>query len=308
MNKVFSIICTYNGREWIERCIDSLKDSYLIIVVDNGSTDGTVEFIERQYPNINLIKSQQNLGFGAANNIGMKYALDNGADYVFLLNQDAWTINDSLKMLVKILDKNKEYGVLSPIHLNGSGEMLDRKFGNYLYKNGGRKFITDKITGKDTKDIVNISFVNAAAWLLSRKCIEEVGYFDSLFIHYGEDTNYLQRVRFHGFKIGVLGSTFIHHDREGNDDNKKTNDNHVRTKYRILKTRWADVNSVDSVIRKDIESVIHSSKKSKIKSLIQFKIGSYKKFSDEINELNDLEKECSKSRDLNRKIKVFQKT
>ena len=91
--KIFVIIVTYKGNQWYERCFTSLRNSeYPVqtIVIDNASNDGTVEYIRENFPEIYLIESEENLGFGRANNIGMRYALDHGCDYVFLLNQDAW--------------------------------------------------------------------------------------------------------------------------------------------------------------------------------------------------------------------------
>jgi GT2 family glycosyltransferase len=106
--KIFVIIVTYKGHLWYERCFKSLRDSELpvqIIVIDNASNDGTVEYIRAHFPDIHLIESKENLGFGRANNLGMRYALDNGADYVFLLNQDAWIEPNTIGELVRIAEK-----------------------------------------------------------------------------------------------------------------------------------------------------------------------------------------------------------
>ena len=208
-NTIFSVIVTFNGSTWIKSCLGSFENKHNIIIVDNGSQDNTIDLVKNHFPEVHLIKSEVNLGFGAANNIGINYALEQGAEYVFLLNQDAWIKKGTLELLVDTLERNKEYGIISPIHLNGSGKMLDKNFGDYLYNKGGRKFITDKILGRTSEAIIDIEFVNAAAWLLSRKCIEKVGLFDPLFFHYGEDDNYIQRVRFYSFKIGILSSAFI---------------------------------------------------------------------------------------------------
>ena len=116
MDKVFVIVVTYNGMEWYERCFSSFRSSTIpvtTVVVDNDSQDGSVDYIRREFPEIVVIKSPENLGFGKANNIGIRYALDHGADYVFLLNQDAWIDPDALERLVSIHKKHPEYGLLS---------------------------------------------------------------------------------------------------------------------------------------------------------------------------------------------------
>lgn len=92
MNKVYVIIATYNGKKWINSCFSSIYNSTVplnTIVVDNGSTDGTQNIIREQFPKVNIIQSKTNIGFGQANNLGIKKAYDSGADYIFLLNQDA---------------------------------------------------------------------------------------------------------------------------------------------------------------------------------------------------------------------------
>ncbi|MCB0774675.1 MAG: glycosyltransferase, partial [Flavobacteriales bacterium] len=86
---VFAIIVTYNGAPWVHACLGSLRASTLpvqTIVVDNGSTDGTPDLIGSAFPEVELVRTGKNLGFGAANNVGMRMALDRGAGHVFLLN------------------------------------------------------------------------------------------------------------------------------------------------------------------------------------------------------------------------------
>lgn len=220
MVRIYTIIVTYNGKRWYDRCLGSLRDSDLpvsTIVVDNASTDNTVNYIKEIFPDVHLISSDENLGFAKANNIGIRYAIDHGADYVFLLNQDAWIEKDTLSKLVKAFEENSEAGIVSPIHLNGSYTGLDLGFASYMKSD----FISD-LYMKQLNPYYEIPFVNAAAWLISAECIRKVGGFDtSLFVHYGEDDNYCQRVAYHGLKILVSTQCTICHDREfrnGNED------------------------------------------------------------------------------------------
>jgi GT2 family glycosyltransferase len=219
MEKIFTIIATYNGMQhnWIQKCFDSLLSSLIetkIIAIDNGSTDDSTEFIRKNYPQVDLINTNENLGFAKANNIGIKYALDQGADYVFLLNQDVWIESDTIKKLLEIFQSLPDAGIVSPIHLNGSKTNLDYGFVNYIANYNTPNFISDLYCNK-LKDSYESQFVNAAAWLINRKCIESVGGFDTfIFYHYGEDDNYCQRVIYHGYKIYIATKTTICHDRE----------------------------------------------------------------------------------------------
>lgn len=218
MMKVFVIIVTYKGQQWYDRCFSSLRESTISvqsIVVDNASNDGTVDYIRENYPEVHLIESKENLGFGRANNIAMRYALDHGCDYVFLLNQDAWVQQDTVEKLVAIYDSHPEYGILSPIHLNAEKTGIEKSLLNYL----DDKSITSKRLFEDlyfhrTKEVYETKYVNAAAWLLPRKTLETVGGFDPIFQHYGEDDNYMHRVLFQKMKIGVCPDCVVVHDTE----------------------------------------------------------------------------------------------
>lgn len=210
-SKVCVIIVSYNFEPWIYKCLNSLRSSTLklnIVVVDNSSQDKTCEIIKNEFPEITLFENKQNLGFGKANNIGIEYAIKNGFDYVFLLNQDAWIEADAMDSLLEAAVKHKEYGILSPIHLNGKGADFDKGFANYLSLNS----LEDV---KNTKtQIINTKFVNAAMWLIPLSVIKETGGFAPLFSHYGEDVNLAQRIRKNGYKIGVITSAIGYHDRE----------------------------------------------------------------------------------------------
>lgn len=211
--KLFTIIVTYNGMKWYDKCFGSLRASNLpteVIVIDNASSDGTAAYIREYFPEVDLIESKENLGFAKANNIGIRKAYDEGADYVMLLNQDAWVEPETLSELVKTFEENENVGIASPIHLNGSKTGLDFRFHNCM--NGD--FISDLYMQK-VKPYYESPFVNAAAWLMSRHCIETVGGFDTLlFRHYGEDVNYGQRLHYHQLRFIINTRCTVCHDRE----------------------------------------------------------------------------------------------
>lgn len=214
---VYVIIITYNPKKWIEKCLSSLKQSSCIvqtIVVDNNSSDGSIDYIKKNFSEVILIENNVNLGFGAANNLGIKKAYEEGADYVFLLNQDAWIEPDTIEKLVSAHQKEPKYGVVSPIHLNGKGDALDDNFSFYIAANKCKGLQSDIFLKKLKEKVYPIEFVNAAAWLLSRECIIKVGGFNPSFFHYGEDDNYIQRVKYHNLEVGILTTALIFHDRD----------------------------------------------------------------------------------------------
>ncbi len=230
--KVFVIIVTYNGSKWIEKCINSLLHSVCpieVIVVDNCSTDDSVELL-KQFPQIHLIQSKENLGFGKANNIGIDYALKNDADYVFLLNQDTWIFDDTILNLVAVAQKNPSFGIVSPMHFSGDEKTLDGGFLTYYSR---------KIEANSYKNIAIVPFVNAAAWIVSSACLKKVGGFEPLFGHYGEDRNYCDRVLYHQFQIVIAENAKICHDRKITRSLKK---DIIQSKY-IMLSQVLDINN-----------------------------------------------------------------
>lgn len=214
---IYGVVVTYNGSKWLDRCIYSLTNSSVsvnVIVIDNGSSDGTPDKIRQNYPEVEIIEAHQNLGFGKANNIGLKKAHEAGADYVFLLNQDAWVESDAIEKLVGAAERHPEYGIVSPIHLNGSGEKLDKNFINYILPQSCPDLISDLGARRLKNKVYRVDFVNAAGWLISRKAIAMIGGFNPIFFAYCEDDNYIHRLRFHGLEVGIFPHSNMYHDRE----------------------------------------------------------------------------------------------
>jgi GT2 family glycosyltransferase len=212
------VIVTYNGARWIHDCFTSVLlavEANSIFVVDNASSDETVRVVrELGIPPANIVESKANLGFGKANNIGIRLALGAGARQVFLLNQDTWIKGDAIAVLAQVLEAHPGYGIVSPLHWSADGS-LDANFDAYLLADGvnGAALRDTVRDGAPTPELTALRFVNAAAWMMSRRCLETVGGFEPFFQHYGEDENYIQRLHYHGLKLGVCPSASIVHDR-----------------------------------------------------------------------------------------------
>lgn len=267
------IIVNYNSDKWIDRCLYSIDQAGLIehtVIVDNASTDNSLLFIEQNFPQTDLIKLSSNIGFGQANNIGIKKAYEQGADYVFLMNQDVYITPETINQLVKIAKKNPDFGILSPIHLNGNGSELDFGFSNYIVPLKCEKLYSD-IFLQNLAPLYELPFVNAAAWLLTRKCIEKVGGFSPSFYHYGEDDNYCQRVLFHSLKIGIVPEAVIFHDREKRTENKYFDNTALLYERKLVMMLSDPFNNKQS-----IREIYMNSCKMMIKSLLTFRLKSLK--------------------------------
>lgn len=245
-NSSYIIIVTYNAMPWIDRCLQSTGD-YPLVVVDNASTDQTIDHIQSNYPKVTLLPQNKNLGFGQGNNVGISYALNQGAEHVLLLNQDAYLIDEALEQLLYFQKNNPVYGILSAIHSNAEQTRLDRNFSYYVRFDANPSFYSDHVLGRPLQNVYEVPFVNAAGWLVSKGCLMRVGGFDPIFFHYGEDDNYCQRANYHGFKIGVLSNTFMIHDRE--DRTKPKSDIYSEAYFdqqeRHLKVIYGNINDYD---------------------------------------------------------------
>ena len=238
--KILVIVVTYNGKPWLERCLGSVRASEVpadLYVWDNDSTDGTPDWVQSRYPEAKLVRSADNLFFAEANNMGFRYALDKGYDYVYLLNQDAWLAPDTLGTLVKASEAHPEYGVLSPLQMTDGFQELDIQF-KKIWALGGIRLqnlchprhhkregpIWEGSRSDDSGGVCPpepVHRIMAAHWLVPRRALEKVGEFDALFPLYGNDDNWCDRARYHGFKIGIVLEAKAVHDRSSREEPKE---------------------------------------------------------------------------------------
>jgi GT2 family glycosyltransferase len=262
-NRLALIIVSFNGEQFIRHSVNSAiceSEVSKIIVVDNASTDSTLSLIPKN-PKVELIRLSRNIGFGLANNIGILKAINEGFEWFFLLNQDAYLESDCISELMEIAEGRNGFGILSPLHLNGKGDSLDREFATFISRVEGRGVLDDALIAKQLEAVYVVPFVNAAAWLVSKECLEKVGGFDPAFFLYGEDDNYCHRVHFHGFEIGVVPSARIYHDRENRGeakDREQRGDDEARW-LRRFQVRLSNPAMSESAARKMVRAELSKS-------------------------------------------------
>lgn len=280
---------SFNGSRYIKKCLQSVGDRFNVIVVDNCSTDETHE-VCKEFSLFELITLSSNIGFGQANNIGINKALSEGAEYVFLLNQDAYLEKNCIEKLIDVHKSNQDFGILSPIHLNGKGDELDHNFSRYLDKISDSIWKLDLLSGT-LKDVYALPFVNAAGWLIPKSTIEKVGLFDPMFFHYGEDDNYCQRLRYYRLKIGVVPDARLLHDREDRI-NVLRNQNVIE---RRLKIELGNIN-----IEQNLENKKYSYLKNLFKAIWLFNFNTVKFEFLQLRLLSKISKEIIESRKRNK--------
>ncbi|MDP2947696.1 MAG: glycosyltransferase family 2 protein [Nanoarchaeota archaeon] len=212
------IIINLNGKKWLDGCFCSLKKinyaNYEIILVDNGSNDGSIEFVKENYPQVKIIQNEKNLGFAEANNIGYQNAR---GKYIFLLNNDTKVEPDFLTILVEEIKKDKNIGGVQPkIVLLDNPQELDSvggflTFTGFLYHFGYRRNASDfKYNQK-----MEIFYMKGAAMLLKKESLEKVGLFDKDFFAYFEETDLCHRLWLAGYKIKYIPQSVVYHKMGG---------------------------------------------------------------------------------------------
>ncbi|MCS3532434.1 glycosyltransferase family 2 protein [Chryseobacterium sp. JUb7] len=294
MSKIYIIIVTYNAMKWAEKCFTSLKQSSVpvhTVVIDNGSTDGTQEYITTHFPEVDFIQSKENLGFGKANNIGIEKAYKEGADFFYLMNQDAWLYEDSLEKLLEIYyhhPNKKEIGIISPMHIDGTEKLLDIFLDKYIAINFETRLISD-LYFQNLKPYYEIEFINAAHWLIPRDTIEIVGGFNPYFFHYGEDVEYVNRVVFHQKKTLLVPASKVVHDGK-----------QILTK--VDTTKYPDLRVETNIMNPGLPNSLYLEKKalkqSMLKNIIFGKIAHYKNLSKKYKKITSEEKQLSEMKNI----------
>lgn len=210
---LYFIIVTYNAEKWISTFAPPLKnlpDRWKVIVIDNASADKTVSILREEYPHFDVIESKTNLGFGRANNIGLKQALADNVDFAFLLNQDACITVESLKALISVHQNHPECLVTSPLQLKLDQPEINATFAGYCHPSFTPSLLFESLN-RQMGELYYSTMISAATWLMSKKCLQLVGGFNPAFFHYYEDEDYTRRILFHGYRLGLVTNVQARH-------------------------------------------------------------------------------------------------
>jgi GT2 family glycosyltransferase len=215
--KVFIITLNWNSYIETKDCLKSLKKvtypNFQVVVVDNASKDDSFQNLKKEFPPYHFLQSKENLGFTGGNNLGIRYALKNKADYVLLLNNDTIVDSNFLGPLVSAAEKDKKVGLVG-------GKIYYFEEKDKIWSFGGKinwiKGIANsygykKIVREDFSKPKELDFISGCLSLIKASVFDTVGYLDEDYFFHTEDVDFCLRLKKHGFKLIFQPESIIYH-------------------------------------------------------------------------------------------------
>jgi len=203
---VITVILNTNRRQDTLDALRSLAASTYrnqqVIVLDNASTDGSVDAIRKDYPSVQVISLKSNLGYAGNNNVGIQAAMDQNADWVFVLNEDTILDPECLTRLVEVGERDSKNGILGPLVYHYDDPAVIQSAGGWLGKDWRAWHL-----GQNEPDCSQYSsptiveWVSGCAIMARRALIDEIGMLDERFFYYYEETEWCLRSRERGWQI-----------------------------------------------------------------------------------------------------------
>jgi len=207
------IILNWNGKEFIKTCLDSVfktkYPNYEVIVVDNGSTDGSVEFIKSKYSKVKLIRNRKNLGYAKGNNIGIK---SSKGKYLVALSNDTKVDPNWLKELVRVAESDNSIGICASKQLYFDRPCIINSTGIVVFKDGTarNRGLGEKDEGRYDK-IEEVFGAPGASTFFRREMLNKIGLFDSDYFSYQEEFDLAWRARLCGWKCVYVPNALVYH-------------------------------------------------------------------------------------------------
>jgi len=225
--RVIVVVLNWNGKADTLECLESLKrvhyPGHKIVVVDNGSTDDSVEAIRSLYPDTEIFVNQTNLGYAGGNNVGLRRAIALGVPYFLVLNNDTVVDPDFLRELFDVAESDKTIGVVGPaVYDYGIKDRIQELGGKILWKSGQVIPVPtyDAISGSFPK-YIEVDTVCGCCFLGRVELLEKVGFLDEDFFSHWEEYDWHTRVKRNGYRVVYAGNARIWH-KAGQSSRKLT--------------------------------------------------------------------------------------
>ena len=218
MRTVFILLLNWNGWRDTVDCVESLQrltyPNYHILIVDNGSTDGSEIMLRERFPALEIVQAGANLGFSGGNNAGIRRALERGADYVWLLNNDTVIEADSLALMVQAAEGDAAVGMVgskivyyeNPRKIWYAGAVLDRARPYRPHHRG----LNEEDLGQ-YQEACETGYITGCSLLARREVVEAIGLLaDDLFLYF-EDADWSARAKAAGWKLVYCPQSVVYH-------------------------------------------------------------------------------------------------
>jgi GT2 family glycosyltransferase len=209
--KVFIVVLNFNGQRCIIRTLSSLfrvdYPNFEVILVDNNSRDGSFELAKSAFSKAVFIKNNENLGFSAGNNVGIKYALERGAEYILLLNYDVEVEKFFLAPLVEVMEGDSQIGIASPVIFFGETRKI-------WFSGGKIDWLRMKTFQKNSvidKDYFGSDYICGCSMLIKKEVFKKTGILDEDYFLYWEDVDFSLKAKRAGYKLAVCPKSRIAH-------------------------------------------------------------------------------------------------
>ena len=236
---VYVIILNSNRRDDTLACLESLFQStyrdFRTIVLDNKSTDGSVEAICTAYPSVQIINLAENLGYAGNNNVGIKEAIKQGADWVLVLNEDTILAPDCLAELIKVGESNSKIGIVGPMVYHHNEPGVIQSAGGMLGKYWQSQHVGQNELDRGQYQLPHlVEWISGCAILVRKAVISEVGMLDANFFIYWEETEWCIRTSKGGWQIFHVPQAKIWHKGVQRDYQPKPSFTYYGTRNHLL--------------------------------------------------------------------------
>jgi GT2 family glycosyltransferase len=214
---VYIIILNWNGWQDTVECVDSCRKltypNFRILLVDNGSTDGSEGLLRERFPDLEFIQTGANLGFAGGNNVGMKYALDKGADYVWLLNNDTVVDGDALAELVRVAASGEKTGIVgSKIYYLAEPRKI--WFAGGIWRTNksyaSHRGLNDVDAGQ-YNEVCEVDYITGCSLLIKSRVIRDIGMMNEEYFLYWEEIDWNAAAARRGWKIVYVPRSMVWH-------------------------------------------------------------------------------------------------
>lgn len=236
---IVTVILNTNRREDTLACLCSLQQNgyptQQAIVLDNASSDGSATAIQAEFPDVQILALERNLGYAGNNNVGIDAAMEIGAEWVFVLNEDTTLAPDCLEQMMAVAQANPQAGIIGPLVYHFDEPTVVQSAGGSLDSRWRSKHIgqNDPDCGQYTT-VQAVDWISGCAILVRRQVIEQVGGLDERFFYYWEETDWCRRAAEAGWTILLAPQARLWHKGVQRNYQPSPNVTYYATRNRLL--------------------------------------------------------------------------